>query len=696
MVKRRRASSTIRPVGASAATARCWQDGAVVSTAEVFELGRRLTPAAFERVRRRYPGSTFGDEQSDCHSVPPTNVGSRNDQCGHGRPGSIAFLVAPADAARSGTPAVRRSDLAGIADIGAPHVLREYALIADGERGAVIGPRGDLAWMCFPRWDSDACFATLIGGRGTYAVTPMERFVWGGFYEHGLIWRSRWVTDEGTVECREALALPSSPDRVVILRRIMVHDGRARVRVVLDPRGDFGRQRATGLRRQDDGSWTGRIGGTRMAWVGAPDAQPVSDGHGGRPLVTVLELQAGESHDLVLVLDTAADGEPPPAPDIAWSGTEAVWSERLPEIESQTAQRDVRHSYAVLSGLTSSGGGMVAAATMSLPERARQGRNYDYRYVWIRDQCFTGQAVSQIGPVPLLDDAVRFVVERLICDGAQMAPAYTVSGDPVPDERVLGLPGYPGARDVLGNRVNQQFQLDAFGESLLLLAEAAGHDRLDAKGWRAVETAAAVIEQRWREPDAGVWELEPDTWTHSRLICAAGLRRIAAHQSSERAARWLALADAIVADTAEHALHPAGHWQRSPTDSRLDASLLLPAIRGGIPAQDPRTIATLRAVAAELTNDGFCYRYRPDERPLGEAEGAFVMCGFLMALAYAQQGDEVLAARWFERNRTACGTAGLLSEEFDVLQRQMRGNLPQAFVHALLLHCAVTAPGTRG
>jgi GH15 family glucan-1,4-alpha-glucosidase len=152
------------------------------------------------------------------------------------------------------------------------------------------------------------------------------------------------------------------------------------------------------------------------------------------------------------------------------------------------------------------------------------------------------------------------------------------------------------------------------------------------------------------------------------------------------------LADTIVADTSEHALHPAGHWQRSPTDQRLDAALLLPAIRGGIPADDPRTIATLHAVARELTQDGYCYRYRPDERPLGESEGAFVMCGFLMSLAWAQQGDLVQAARWFERNRAACGTAGLLSEEFDVIQRQMRGNLPQAFVHALLLQCAVTQP----
>jgi GH15 family glucan-1,4-alpha-glucosidase len=291
-----------------------------------------------------------------------------------------------------------------------------------------------------------------------------------------------------------------------------------------------------------------------------------------------------------------------------------------------------------------------------------------------------------------MDDAVRFVSGRLLDHGDQLAPAYTVTGDAVPGERQLDLPGYPGGTDVVGNWVNQQFQLDAFGEALLLFAAAARHDHLDADGWRAAETAVDAIERRWQEPDAGVWELDPDAWTHSRLICAAGLRRLAAHQSSEQGVRWLALADTIVADTSRHALHPAGHWQRSPTDDRLDAALLLPAIRGGIPADDPRTIATLHAVQRQLTVDGYCYRYRPDERPLGESEGAFVMCGFLMSLAWAQQGDLVQAARWFERNRAACGTAGLLSEEFDVTQRQMRGNLPQAFVHALLLQCAVTQP----
>jgi alpha,alpha-trehalase len=577
--------------------------------------------------------------------------------------------------------------------IDVPHTLREYAVLGDGERGIVVGPRGDFAWMCFPRWDSAALFSSLIGGSGVYAITPRERHVWGGYYEpRSLIWRSRWVTPSATIECREALALPSDAERAVVLRRVLARRGTARLDVILSPRGEYGEQPFQKLGRRHNGAWTGRLPDIEVCWTGGDDASPEPDGHGGKALTLALTLEQGEHHDFVLVLATGDAGDPPD-PDRAWQGVEVAWRERVPELAGTVAPRDATHAYAVLAGLTSAGGGMVAAATTSLPERAREGRNYDYRYVWIRDQCFTGQAVAQAGPHPLMDDAVRFVSQRLLEDGPRLKPAYTTTGASVPDQRKLQLAGYPGGSDIVGNWVNKQFQLDAFGESLLLFAAAARHDHLDTDGWRAAEIAVEAIEQRWRETgvDAGIWEIEPDQWTHSRLICAAGLRRIAesAPGGAEQAARWVALADQIVSDTAAHALHPSGRWQRSPKDPRLDAALLLPAIRGAIPASDPRSIATLHAVAGELTEDGYCYRFRPDERPLGEAEGAFLLCGFVMALAYAQQGEHVSAARWFERNRAACGAPGLCSEEFDVLQRQLRGNLPQAFVHAVLLECAV-------
>ena len=572
-----------------------------------------------------------------------------------------------------------------------PHTLREYALLADGERGILVGPRGDFAWMCFPAWDATALFSTLIGGSGHYSITPAETFVWGGYYEPGgLIWRSRWVTSDATVECREALALPSSPDRAVVLRRLMGIQGTAAIQVMLDPRAEWGRRPLAGLERDDAGVWRGQAGDVRIAWAGGAAASAAEDEDGAGCLAMTVDVTAGESQDFVLVIARSADGLEIPESDPAWRATERGWEDRVGSLDHAVAPRDARHAVAVLTGLTSRGGGMVAAATTSLPERASEGRNYDYRYVWIRDQCYAGQAAAAAGQWPLLDAAVRFAGDRLLSDGPHLKPAYTIRGDAVPDERSLDLPGYPGGDGVIGNRVNAQFQLDPFGEALLLFAAAARHDRLDADGWRAAEVAADAIAARWAEPDAGIWELDPTDWTHGRLIASAGLRAASSHApSGELAAGWLALADRILAHTSAMATHPSGRWQRAAGDARVDAALLLAGIRGATAADDPRAVATLEAVLDELTEDGYVYRYQPDDRPLGEAEGAFLICGFWVALAFGRLGRHTPAARWFERTRAACGPAGLLAEEWDVQQRQLRGNIPQAFVHALLLECAV-------
>ena len=381
-----------------------------------------------------------------------------------------------------------------------PHVLREYALLADGERGILVGPRGDFVWMCAPRWDSDAVFSTLIGGKGLYAITPTDpRFVWGGYYEAGsLIWHSRWVTGTGIIECREALAFPADPRTAVILRRVTALDGPARVRVVLDARADFGRCAMTDV-TDHHGLWTARSGGLNLRWSGAQGAKTAGDG----ALVVAIEVDAGAHHDLVLEIGEHALSDPPVSAAPAWEATEAAWARAVPELSATLAPRDARHAYAVLRGLTSAGGGLVAAATMGLPERAEAGRNYDYRYAWIRDQCYAGQAVAVTEPYPLLDDAVSFIAERVLADGPQLKPAYRIDGGPVPDERSLPhLAGYPGGADKIGNWVNGQFQLDALGETLLLFAAAARHDHLDTGHWRAVETAVAAIEARWGDPDA--------------------------------------------------------------------------------------------------------------------------------------------------------------------------------------------------
>jgi GH15 family glucan-1,4-alpha-glucosidase len=240
----------------------------------------------------------------------------------------------------------------------------------------------------------------------------------------------------------------------------------------------------------------------------------------------------------------------------------------------------------------------------------------------------------------------------------------------------------------IGNQANRQFQLDGLGESLLLLAAAARAERLDHDAWRAAEIAVDAIAARWQEPDAGIWELDDHWWAHSRLTCVAGLRQIAACTNGAQAGPWSALADSLAAETARTCVHPSGRWQRAADDERVDAALLFPVLRGGVSANDPRTEVTVAAIEEELCQDGYLYRYRHDQRPLRDAEGAFSLCGFALALTYDRLGRQNEAIASFERNRASCGPPGLLTEEFDVGERQLRGNIPQAFVHALLLECA--------
>ncbi len=571
-----------------------------------------------------------------------------------------------------------------------PATLREYAVIADGERGVVVGPDGDCAFLCFPSWESDAVFAGLLGGAGGYGVRPVDRRVWGGYYEdRSLIWRRRWITMDAEVECREALARPAEPGRAVLLRQLRGVRGRARLEADLDVRAGFGRSAMTGVRRDDDGAWTGRSGQVRFRWIGAPTAR-----HSGGPLTADLEVAEGQTLDLVLEL---ADGDLGPPIDAAraWAATEADWRSRVPACDDTLTPRDAQLAYAVLTGLTSRQGGMAAAATTSLPEHVGADRNYDYRYAWIRDQCYAALAVAEHGgDLTLLDSAVGFVAERLLADGDRLRPAYTVGGDPVPGPQKHDLAGYPGSNVITGNRARDQFQLDAFGEALQLFARAAQRDRLPAEAERAARLAVEAIARHRDEPDFGMWETTRRLWTHSRLACAAGLKAAADHLASRaEAGRWRDLAEAIVKDATRTSLHPAGYWHRAPDDEGLDAALLVPGVRGALASDDPRNSATVQAVRDRLVEEGFVYRYKADDAPLGEAEGSFLLCGFLLALAELQQGERARAWSRFERIRSGCGTTGLFAEEYDVAQRQLRGNLPQAFVHALLLETSTCLAG---
>ncbi|MCX3061738.1 glycoside hydrolase family 15 protein [Streptomyces beihaiensis] len=566
-----------------------------------------------------------------------------------------------------------------------PWALREYAVLADGERAAVVDPQGGVVWLCAPRWHDDAVFSALIGGVGHFCVTPDDRWhMWGGYYEDGSLIRvTRWTAPGYVVECRDALALPARDDRVVLLRRLRVERGQARLRLSLDPRPGFGEHR---MRRQsqEGDTWTADGGGTAMRLRGVREAawDPATGLQG------TLRLGRGEVHDLVLEL--GAPGEAPaPDADTLWRRTEQAWHHAVPDCSELAAPRDARHAYAVLNGLTSRAGGMVAAATTSLPEHVDAERNYDYRYAWLRDQAYAGLAVAAHGPHELLDRAVRFTAERVLADGPVLRPAYTVSGQSVPGEHTLALPGFPGGSDRIGNHAGTQFQLDTFGEVLQLFAAAARHDRLTPEAERAARAAVDTVADHWMLPDAGIWELDERWWTHSRLSAVCGLRRISRVLPGADGRRCADLARAVFTETRRRCLRPGGYWARAQDDDGLDAALLVSIARGSPETDDPSAARTAALVEENLSRDGYVYRFVHQGAELGEAEGAFLLCGFAMALARNRLGDRQTALRWFERTRAAYGSPGLFAEEFDVRQRQLRGNLPQAFVHALLLECAV-------
>ncbi|MEU3469106.1 glycoside hydrolase family 15 protein [Streptomyces sp. NPDC006687] len=568
-----------------------------------------------------------------------------------------------------------------------PRPLRDYALLADGERGALTGPDGDVVWLCVPGWDDPAVFSELIGGAGAFTVRPEPSWkVSGGSYAEGsLIWTARWTLPDAVVECREALAAPAQAHRAVLLRRIRAVAGAVRMTVRLAVRGEYGSAPAPVLRRAGERRWEGACGPLRVRLDGLDAVRTGPEGE----LDALVGLREGGVHDLVLEIGDRPLGEPVDAGS-AWRRTREFWAAAVPACSGLTAARDVRQAYAVLTGLTSPRtGAMVAAATTSLPEHADAGRDYDYRYAWLRDQCYAGQAVAVHGPHPLTDAAARVAAARVLADGPGLRPAYRTDGSPVPPERRLPLCGYPGGADRIGNRAGAQFQLDTFGEVLELLAAAARHDRLPEDGLRAAVVAGKVLEEYWDRPDAGLWELDPAWWTHSRLAAVTGLRAAAREIGGAAGSRWNELAETILRETRRRCLHPSGRWQRSATDPRPDAALLRPLASPYWPGPRPVAAATREAVTRELAEDGFVYRFRHGDGPLGEAEGAFLLGGFLMCSVCLEHGLPVEAGRWFERTRTAAGQAGLFAEEYDVRNRRLRGNLPQAFVHALLLESAV-------
>ena len=280
---------------------------------------------------------------------------------------------------------------------------------------------------------------------------------------------------------------------------------------------------------------------------------------------------------------------------------------------------------------------MVAAATTSLPERAEQGRNYDYRYVWIRDQCYAGQAVAADGPHALLDDAVGFVAPRLLDDGPDLRPAYTARRGAVPDQRRWTCPATPAATTSSATTSTPSSSSTPSARRCCCSPRPAGTTG-STPDTGARSPRRRGDRARWSEPDAGIWELDNRPWTHSRLICAAGLRAMAALRPRRHTARLDHPGRRHRSPTPPTACTPPAAGNARPTTRAWTPRCCCP--RCAAPSRPPTRAPSPPAAPSppSSTEDGYVYRFRQDARPLGEAEGAFALCGFLMALAAAPAG----------------------------------------------------------
>ena len=579
-----------------------------------------------------------------------------------------------------------------------PLPIEDYALIGDTRSAALVGKDGSIDWLCLPRFDSAACFAALLGdvGHGRWLLAPAAGATRATRrYRAGtLVLETELVTDTGVV--RVVDLMPPDEPSPNVLRLVEGVSGQVAMRMELVVRFDYGRIVP----------WVTKAEGV-LRVVGGPDAlalrTPVSV-H-GRGLATVAEFTVGQGESIPFALSWYPSHlAPPPAVDVAKEISDAeawwrAWSDRCAYVGPW---RDaVIGSLVTLKALTyAPTGGIVAAPTTSLPEALGGGRNWDYRFCWLRDATFTLLALMLAGH---RDEACAWrdwLLRAVAGTPQQLQIMYDVAGARRLPEIELGwLPGYEGSRPVrTGNGAAHQLQLDVFGEvaDALFQARRSGIDP-DPFAWRVEGKLLEFLEGAWTEPDEGIWEVRGPRrhFTHSKMMAWVAFDR--AVKTVERSGldgpieRWRAIRDRIHEDVCAKGFDPGKRaFTQSYGSPALDASLLMMALVGFLPPSDPRVIGTVEAIERELVVDGLVLRYRTEELDDGlpPGEGTFLACSFWLADNLALMGREVEARALFERLLSLRNDVGLLAEEYDPADRRLLGNFPQAFSHIGLVNTA--------
>ncbi|GGE86165.1 glycoside hydrolase family 15 protein [Mycetocola zhadangensis] len=579
--------------------------------------------------------------------------------------------------------------------------IEDYALISDCYTAALVGMDGSIDWLCMPRYDSPSMFGALLGtddhGRWKLAPTSPTARASRRYDGDSFTLITTWTTDAGVAEVVDVM--PQSDHRADVVRRVRGISGR--VEFAQEIRIRFGYSSAM--------PWVRKVpeeSGTALVAVAGPDGVIVRGPElfaADHEHANFFVVSAGNTVDMTMTW-FPSHREPPGPLDVdeQLQLTADWWLEWSAILEQHGAYaEEVARSLLILRALThEETGGIVAAATTSLPENFRGSRNWDYRYVWLRDASLTVTALVSCGILDSVNRWRLWLLRAIAGDPKDVQIMYGLSGErDLPERELLDLPGYRGASPVrVGNAAALQFQSDVIGEVMVALHDArvAGVAET-AYSWALQRALVSFMETHWQAPDQGIWEIRgtPQRFTHSRVMMWAAfdraIRAVTEFGLDGPVDRWIELRALIREEIEEEGFDPVRNcYTQYYGTSEVDASLLQLVEVGYCRPTDPRMLGTVAAIESDLLRDGLVLRYRTEAGVDGLPgdEHPFLACSFWLVTQYAASGRVADARALMDRLVGFANDVGLLSEEYDVTSGRQAGNTPQAFSHLALVLAA--------
>lgn len=581
-----------------------------------------------------------------------------------------------------------------------PALIEDYALLGNCRTAALVDRCGSLDWLCFPRFDSPACFSALLGSsdNGRWRICPSQPLTGTErrYRDSTMILETVFHTEQGSAMLVDWMPVG---EQDCVVRTVVGLSGQVEFDMELVMRFDYGSS-VPWVEQAQPRTLTAAAGPDMLVLRSASDLHAVDHRTGSR-----FTVEAGEQLCYRLSFQPShLPVQPAVEAELSLVETERYWREfaqRCPDVGSWTPL--VKRSLLTLKAMTyAPTGGIVAAVTTSLPEQLGGERNWDYRYCWLRDATMTLLAFMNLGYYEEAAAWRKWLMRSVAGNPEQMQIMYGLAGERrLPEQTLPWLTGYEGSAPVrIGNGAATQRQLDVYGEVADAMSQAirAGLPR-HPRGAAIFRVILPYLESIWEQPDEGIWEIrgEPQHFTHSKVMAWVAFDRAATlaeptEEGRAQAQHYRAVADRIHAQVCSRGIDTEhGHFVQAYGSTHTDASLLQIALTGFLPPDDPRVVATVARIESTLMRDGLLLRYDTAHGVdgLDPGEGTFLVCSFWLADVYVLQGRMADAQRLFERLAGLCNDVGLLAEQYDPKAARMLGNFPQAFSQLGIINTAL-------